>query len=271
MTSERMVDIGRGRVRLYETGEGACVLFLHAFPLGGAMWAPQLDRVPAGWRFLAPDLRGFGGSDRGVVPDATGATSLDDHVVDVRDLLGALGVRDAVIVGLSMGGYVAQAFVRHARQGVRALVLCDTRSEGDTAEARENRTRMRAAIAAEGARAAGTMIAKLLGPSTRRDHPQLQGRVRELIERNAPGGLDDALVALLTRPDMTPWLREIECPVQVIVGEEDEVSPVAVHRRMQREIRGASLATIPRAGHLSNLEQPEAFNELLHRFLAGLT
>ena len=85
--SERLVDVGRGRLRLCDAGEGACALFLHAFPLGADMWCPQLESVPAGWRFLAPDLRGFGGSDRGVVPDAIGAVSLEDHVADLRALL----------------------------------------------------------------------------------------------------------------------------------------------------------------------------------------
>ena len=117
------------RTRWLESGAGWPVLLIHAFPLNAEMWRPQLDQVPDGWRFIAPDLRGFGGSR----PSGAPVASLDDYAADLEVLLDHLKIDEAVMGGLSMGGYVTFALFRRAPDRFTGMLLADTRSQADTA------------------------------------------------------------------------------------------------------------------------------------------
>jgi pimeloyl-ACP methyl ester carboxylesterase len=128
---------------------------------------------------------------------------------------------------------------------------------------------MLALVQAKGpAAVADEMIPKLLGESTRRDRPDLVEHVRALILSNSSEAIADAITALKTRPDSTPLLSTIHLPTLILVGEEDTLTPPALSESMHRSIAGSELATIPRAGHMSNLEQPVAFNAAVAGFLA---
>lgn len=272
---ERFVSIGGRRVRYLEGGEGRAVLLVHAFPLVADMWRPQLEQVPAGWWFVAPDLRGFGGSARTgwgtEASDPRGAESVDDHASDLLGLVDTLGLDRPVVCGLSMGGYIAFALHRHAPSRLSGLVLCDTRPQADTPEGLDNRRRMLTELEAGGPAVVATaMLPRLLGPSTLAGQPDTADRVRALIERNTNAGIADAIRCLMTRPDVTADLGSIACPVLIVAGRDDALTPVGLHEDMHRAIAGSRLVVIERAGHLSNLEQPAAFNRALHGFLAGL-
>jgi 3-oxoadipate enol-lactonase len=245
-----------------ERPRGTLVL-LHAFPLNASMWERQLDLAEAGWRVVAPDLRGFG-DGAGDPP----AESLDDYAADLIDLLDALHVHDAVLGGLSMGGYVAFALLRRVPSYFRGLVLADTRSGADSPEGIEGRTRMRSLVAEQGVDAvADAMLPKLVGDETRRGRPEVVERVRAIIGANTPAAVSGALLAMMGRPDSTPLLATIHVPTLVIVGEEDVLTPPPEAEALQRAIGGADLVRVPGAGHLSNLEAPGAFNGALARFL----
>lgn len=227
------------------------------------MWEPQLPLAQHGWRVVAPDYRGMDGGT-----NDPPATSMDDYAADVLDLLDALHIDEAVIGGLSMGGYVAFALFRHAPRYFQGLVLADTRSQADTPEAVEGRKRLLSVTRAEGpAAVAEEMVPKLLGETTRRENPHLVERVRALILSSSSAAIGGAITALMTRPDSTPLLSSIHCPTLIVVGEEDGLTPPAMSRDLQRGIAGAELAVIRRAGHLSSLEQSAAFNAEIARFL----
>jgi pimeloyl-ACP methyl ester carboxylesterase len=264
--TDHVVDVRTHRVRVLEAGAGQPLLLVHGFPLGAAMWRPQLEAVPPGWRFIAPDLHGFGG-DRLETP----ARSMDGHAKDLLALLDTLGIDRAVVCGLSMGGYVAFALLRRAPERVAGLVLCDTRAEADTDEARAGRRTMRELLAQRGAGViADLMIPRLLGETTRRERPGVMDTVRGLIEANDAAGIDAAIEALLSRPDAVPQLAAIACPTLIVTGDEDTLTPLAFHQTLREVIPGAHLAVLPGAGHLSNLEQPAVFNAVLHQFLERL-
>ena len=270
MVTARELHTARGRIACLEAGAGWPLLLLHAFPLTAEMWRPQLERVPEGWRFIAPDMLGFG-RGRAMRPIPRGASAsgggppIDEYAADVGALMDSLELDAAVIAGLSMGGYVALAFYRQAPSRFTRLVLADTRSQADTADGRAGRAAMRQRLAAGGAAAvADDMLPTLLSDDA---DAAVVAHVRHLIEAADPAAIDAAIVAMMERPDSTPLLPQISCATLVLVGARDSITPVADAEAMQRAIRRSVLTVVPGAGHLSNLEQPGHFSRGLADFL----
>jgi pimeloyl-ACP methyl ester carboxylesterase len=190
---------------------------------------------------------------------------------DAAALLDHLGISKAVVVGCSMGGYAAFAMVRRHPDRLRGLVLQDTRAGADSEEARTNRHRLAERVLREGAGpVAEAFLPKLLGETTHRERPALVAQIRETILRTPPRGIADALAGLAARADSFPTLREIGVPTLLVCGAEDVLTPLADSEAMQRGIKGSRLEVIPRAGHLSNLENPEAYDRVLSEFLGSL-
>lgn len=251
-------------LRYFEAGSGRSAVLLHAFPLSADQWLPQLHRVPPGWRFIAPDLRGFRGVGPAFEDAGLAGLTMDDYADDVLALLTHLEIDRAVVCGLSMGGYVAFAMRRRAPGRVAGLVLSNTRAAADSDAAREGRDKMIDLARREGAAGiAREMVPKLLGESSRKQQPDLEDAVRRLILVNSTEGIVTALGAMKTRPDSTPLLEAIACPTLVITGEEDVIIPPAEAEAMQRAIPGSSLVMLPKVGHLSNLEAPGEWGKAL--------
>jgi 3-oxoadipate enol-lactonase len=259
----RRVAVHGVELALDDQGAGPVLLLVHGYPLDGTLWRHQTGAFP-GWRTLVPDLRGFGRSD---APDL--GYSMATYADDLAGLLDACGVDEVVLVGLSMGGYVALEFLRRHRPRVRALVLAGTRAQADSAEARKGREAAMA-DAREGGAAliADQMLPRLLAPSA----PEALVREARTMMAAAPvPGLLGALAAMRDRPDSTPLLPILAgLPTLVVVGSEDVLTPPRDAESMAKAIPGAKLARIEAAGHLAPLEQPEAFNRHLALFLAGL-
>lgn len=248
------------RMGYEDGGSGEAVLLLHAFPLSGAMWRPQVTALRERYRVIVPDLRGFGGTDA-----PPGAYSMDQHADDAAALLEYLGVARAAVVGLSMGGYIAFAFWRRHRDKVAALVLADTRAGADSAEGKAGREANARLAEEEGAAAiADKLIPGLVAP----DAPQaVRDELRALVLANSPEGIAGALRGMAARPDSTPDLAGIGVPTLVIVGAEDGLTPPAEAERIHAEVAGSALVQLDGAGHLSSLERPEAFNDAVRAFL----
>lgn len=263
-----------GELRLHYLDTGAAhappgdpVLLVHAFPLSSRMWEPQIEALGARRRLLAPDLKGFGASD---APEDGSAYSVEAYADELVGLLDRLAVARAAVVGLSMGGYIAFSMVRRHRSRVSALVLADTRAEADPPERVEARTKQQEQIArGELLEVQNGLIGALLAPATLQKKPDVVERVRTLMD-NPPAGYIGALEALKRRPDSTGDLASIDVPTLVIVGEDDELTPPQAARKMHEHIGGSRLVVIPEAGHLANLESPEAFNGALAESLLHL-
>jgi len=244
-------------------------VLLHAFPLGANMWEPQMRSIPKGWRLITPDLRGFGGTTEG--DSSIGALSMEDYAADVVDLLEELGIKRVTVGGCSMGGYAALALVASNPGLVDALILSDTRAGADTPEGRANRRNMLAIVDREGPQGvARDMMNRLIGPVTRETDPSIEANVRRLIKQQSPVAIRSAILRMMHRSDQTALLSSITVPTLIIVGEDDEITPVAESQKMAAAIKGSTLVTIPKAGHLPNLEQPDAFNAALGSFLSSL-
>jgi 3-oxoadipate enol-lactonase len=266
MIREARVSIGERSIRYLEAGAGWPVILLHAFPLNADMWRPQLERVPEGWRMLAPDLRGFGSGDATAVDGST--PTVDDFADDIDAFMDALKIADGVIGGLSMGGYIAFALCRRAPERFTAMVLADTKPQADTAEGREGRRRMIELVRAKGpAAVADQMLPNLVGSTTKASRPAVAAAVRTMIEAASADAIRAAAQAMLTRPDSTATLADIAWPTLVLVGAEDVITPLADAETMQRGIARSRLVVLPDAGHLSSLETPDGFSTALADFL----
>lgn len=239
------------------------VLLLHAFPLHSGMWARQIAALSPRHRVVAPDYRGLGRT-----PPSPGPSTMPVVAGDVRALLARLGVERAVVVGLSMGGYVALELFRQEPGLFRGLALCDTRATADTEEGRANRESFaRNALQHGLGWVAEEMIPKLL-----RENPGAAevDEVRDLVDGGTPEGVAAAQRGMAARPDSTATLAAIRCPAIVVVGEGDRMIPVADAEKLAAGIAGARLVRIPNAGHLPNIEAPEAFDRALLAFVDGL-
>jgi pimeloyl-ACP methyl ester carboxylesterase len=239
------------------------VLLLHAFPLHSGMWARQIAALEGKHRVIAPDYRGLGKS--GVPPEHW---TLDQLAQDVRALLAHLRIERAAVAGLSMGGYLAFELYRQAPGLFRGLALCDTRAGADDDAGRANREKFaRSAIEKGTGWVADEMIPKLLRPEP---DPAAVKEVRGLVTGGTPAGVAAAQRAMAQRPDSTPTLAAISCPTLVVVGEQDTLTPPAESEKMAKGVKGAALVRIPGAGHLPPIENAEAFNAALVKFVDGL-
>jgi len=254
----------RGLTLAYEeSGHGPALLFLHGYPLDRSMWRLQLHRLSSQARCIALDLRGCGESDAPV-----GIYDMDTFAGDVAGLMDHLKIERAVLCGLSMGGYIALAFAEHWPDRLAGLVLANTRAGADTEAGREARMNaVKVALEQGVAAIADSMMPRLLAVNTREQKPELVEQVREMMARQQAAGIAGALRGMAARPDRTALLSRINCPALIITGDSDALIPMSESEAMAAAIPGARLVVIPGAGHLSNLEQPEAFNTAIREFL----
>ncbi len=266
-TDRRSLLAGDVRLSLVDRGSGLPVLLTHGFPLNHAMWNAQIDVLARQYRVIAPDLRGFGDSD---VTD--GVVTMQQMADDLAALLDALQVdRPVVLCGLSMGGYVALAFVQKYAARLAGLVLCDTRAAADAPEAIAGRRVMAERALAEGPDfLVDAMRPKLFAAETLREHPQTVDSFEQMILATDPRGIAAASLGMGRRPDSTDRLAEVRCPTLVVVGSEDPLSPPQEMQAMAAAIDRAQFVEIPGAGHMSPMERPAEFNAALLEFLGSL-
>lgn len=245
-------------------GQGPAILFIHGFPLDHSTWEHQVAKLE-GWMRIAPDLRGMGQSD---APDL--GYSMSTYAQDLLALLTALGVDKAVVCGHSMGGYVAFEMARLARERIRGLVLVGTRAEADTPEIRKARDGSAAMAREKGAEAiADTMLGRMISPRNR-ELNGLAERLRRIMAATPVAGMLGAIGSMRDRPDSFPLLRTLtDLPVQILVGDEDEMIPVPRSQAMLEAAPHANLSIVSGAGHVPAMERPEITTALLSRFLAG--
>ena len=259
------VSVPGAELAVETRGAGDVVVFLHGFPFDRAMWRHQVATLPR-WKRVAIDLRGFGASSA-----PTDGASMSRYADDVIAVLDALGTKQAVFVGLSMGGYIIFELMRRYPERARALVLADTRAEADAPEGRKSRDELITVARVEGPDGlVKRQLPKLLAQETRRSRPELVREVGDMMKRASVPGIVGALEAMRDRPDSRPLLREIGVPTLVMVGAEDVPSPPAGAKAMAEAIPGARYAEVPAAGHLAPLEQPLVTSRLLLDFLNGL-
>lgn len=240
------------------------LLFLHAFPFCADMWKEQLSLFSEKFYCVAPDLPGFGDS---ALPDH--AVTFEHYVDSILKYLTDSKLDQAVWCGLSMGGYIALRMYERAPEKCRALILCDTKAGADGSEAKLKRWGAIQMLQKNRAEFIQTQWQALVGESSKTS-VSLKNRFEDLVSKVSDDGIATGLVALATRTDSVPMLSKIRVPVLVVVGEEDKVTPKSESELMVQAISGGQLKSLDRTGHLSNLENPQVFNQYLSEFLISL-
>lgn len=256
------VQIDNTTLAYTDTGSGRPVVLIHGYPFNRSLWNEQIAALSGSYRVIAPDLRGFGESD-----SSDGPSTMNRMAQDVALLLDHLGIPRVTIGALSMGGYVTFAFYKQFPSRVRGLILADTRAQADTEEAKQKRAQQAEKALSEGmAGIADAMLPKLLTPETVSKRPDIVKRVRDMMLKTKPEGAAAALRGMAERDDQTTL--KISVPTLIIVGAEDAITPVADSEKMNQAIAGSRLVVLENAGHVSNLERTEEFNEAMLDFLS---
>lgn len=252
------------KIHTYGISKNPPLLFLHAFPFSAAMWKEQITYLSEKFYCIAPDLPGFGET-----PLADHAVTLEYFTDSVIDYLKSEEIEKSVWCGLSMGGYVALRMYERAPELCRGLILCDTKAGADCNEAKLKRWDTIKLLQKSRKEFIAAQWKALVGESSR-DKTHLKARVEEMMNQVSAQGIAAGLVALATRTDSTEGLSKIAVPTLIVVGEEDTVTPPKEAEAMAKAIRGSELKKIPKAGHLSNLEDSQVFNQHLSSFLDSL-
>jgi 3-oxoadipate enol-lactonase len=249
-----------------DRGSGTPLVLLHGFPLDSRMWDAQVSELSSRWRVIAPDHRGFGQSR------SDQSFTIESLADDAHMLLRELGALPCVLTGLSMGGYVALAYARKYPTDLRALILIDTKAEGDSAEAKEGRQKMIDSARTGGSKAvADQMMPKMLAEETPKSRPHPAQAHRQMMEASPPKTIEHALTAMRDRSDQTANLPSIPVPTLILVGDHDRITPPDVAESMRSKIPHARLTIIQGAGHMSPMEQPAQVNQAITRFLSSLS
>lgn len=254
-------------VAFQEVGNGFPVILLHAFPLSGEMWEQQAEFLADNnFRVVLPDLRGFGETT-----NFADINTMEDMAKDISELLDTLKIEQAIIGGLSMGGYVLFNLYRLYPQKFKAIILCDTNYADDTEEKRHQRFELIDQIEDRGGQALiDNMLPHLIGEFTKNSNPELVENLTRMFSEINPQAAVAALRGMAERQDHTSLLTQIDIPTLLIFGEEDKVTNLEIAAKMKENIQSSIFVKIKNAGHYSNLEQPEMFNQAIIKFVHSL-
>ncbi|MFD4549795.1 alpha/beta fold hydrolase [Streptomyces sp. NPDC058466] len=239
------------------------LVLIHGHPFDHTMWAPQITAFATGRRVIAPDLRGYGAS-----PVTPGVTPLSAFAEDVAALLDELGVAEFVLAGLSMGGQIVMECYRQFPARIRGLVLADTFAAAETPEGKKVRNEMADRLLREGMRGyADEVLHKMVAPYA---DAEVAAHVHRMMTSTPPEGAAAALRGRAERPDYRDLLTRVTVPALVVVGADDEYTPVADAVALHAALPDSTLHVVESAAHMPNLERAEEFNGVLADFLAGL-
>jgi 3-oxoadipate enol-lactonase len=250
-------------------GEGDPILLIHGHPFDHTMWAPQTAALSKLYQVITPDLRGYGKS---TLPESL-PTRFEDYATDMLALMDTLSINSFHLAGLSQGGQIIMEIFRQAPARIKSLIFADTFAGLDTPEAKQGRYDTASRLETEGMDSyAGEVIYKMLKPEHVTTQPDVAAHVLLMMKASPAKGAATALRARSERIDyLTLVLPTINIPTLVLVGRQDEFTPVAKAEELQQNLQNCKLVIIEDAGHLPNLEHPNEFNAALLDFLKGIS
>ncbi len=257
-----------GIVMYYDDiGSGSPVVLVHGHPFDRTMWQPQIQALrAAGFRAVAPDLRGYGQSS--VTP---ACVTLDVFAADIEALMRHLELESVVVAGLSMGGQVAMELAKHFPERLAGLVLADTAPQAETYNGKRARYELADRLLREGMSAyAEEVLPKMLAPQNLAALPAVASQVLGMIRSTPAEGAAAGLRGRAQRPDYCQGLSSLDLPTLIVVGSDEELTTIDDARLLYELISHAELVVIDGAGHMPNLERDKEFNSALLSFLRSL-
>jgi len=243
-------------------GDKPALIFIHAFPLSSEMWKEQVEFFKKDFRVITYDVRGLGLS-----AEEDNLFTMEQYSDDFFAILDTLKIIKANVCGLSMGGYIALRSLVRDKSKFNSVVLCDTKAERDDNEGIIGRSiAIKSIKTGERKQFVDSFLNKLVWDVNQKND-NIMSFLTSIIDRNTDNGICGALNAMATRTDTTDYLKEVEIPSLIIVGEKDILIPVNFSEKMQSALMNSALKIIKRAGHLTNIENPNEFNSVLYRFL----
>jgi 3-oxoadipate enol-lactonase len=266
--TEKKINAGKITTSYYDEGEhdAPCIIFIHGFPFNKAMWENQVNELKDQYRAIAYDVRGHGSSESG-----TQLFSMHQFAADLFSFMDALNIKRAVVCGLSMGGYIALNALQQQPDRIAALILADTQCAADSEEGRKKRMETIDAIRKNGLfEYASNSIKKLFTEwslTSKKDEVRF---IEQTILRTDAETICNTLQALADRKETCTVLPQVTIPVLILVGQDDQITPPEAAQKMHNLVTQSTLKEIDQAGHLTNLENPERFNQHIKSFLSSL-
>lgn len=238
--------------------KGQHLLLIHGFPHDSRVWAPQIGALGEHLEVLAPDLRGFGKDDR----EITDVITMERYATDLKDLLDHHNIPKITVCGLSMGGYIAMAFIDLFPDRVDGSILCNTKASADSEEAREGRQKVAQQAFEQGVPViARAMLPKMLTSRTREQQPEIAAKIEQMMASQDPAAVAAAAKGMALRPDRRQWLKGLALRTTVITGDSDPLMELSTSVEMHEAVANSKLVVIQGAAHLSNIDQPVEFNK----------
>jgi 3-oxoadipate enol-lactonase len=260
------IQSGDAEIFYQVLGDGAPVVLLHPFPVHHEFWLPMAQALQGRYRLILPDLRGHGVSGIG-----EGPATMTKHAADVERVLNDAAVGRAIFVGASIGGYVLFEFLRRHMSRIEALVLCNTKAQADTPEARAVRRETAAGVLERGTEPFfESMLPKLMGKSTHTARPDLVQAALRMMRTMSTQDVAMVQHGMADRSDSISTLAAIKIPTLILTGDEDSMTGAPEAELMRKSIPGSALKIVARAGHYSPWEQPGEVGKVLRQFLDGV-
>ncbi len=268
MRNNFTIKINNVTIHYNDTGSSDVPLvFIHGFPFNRTSWYGQQNFFKSHRRVITYDIRGFGDSSN----DFDTQLSMSVFAHDFIHFLDALKIEKAVVCGLSMGGYILMNAFKTAPERFAAIVLCDTQCNADSAEAKEKRYKTIEEIKTNGLKKfADDFVKNVFHENSFRDKKEKVEEIRQVILQTSQQTIIESLKALAGRTETCSVLELIKVPTLIICGNKDKVTPPEKSEVIHKAIKHSTYLTIDKAGHLSNIDQPEEFNKQLGEFLKAL-
>lgn len=238
-----------------DEGNGTPLILIHAFPTDKELWAIQKKSLKKYFRVITFDLWGFGQSS----PVNGEAITMEEYADQVKQLLNQLHIQKAIIGGESMGGYITLSFLEKYPDSVQGLILSDTQSLADTPETKQKRELVALDVIENGTSnfINGFMTKALTSQASKKTKNSL----KDMLMKQDKLAVASAARGMALRHDTSNIISNSTLPMLIITGDQDALISPEQSENMHHLAKNSKLVTIKNAGHLSNLEQPELWNQ----------
>lgn len=239
------------------------LVFIHGFPYDHSMWEGQIELLKDNYFCVAYDIRGLGESSLG-----DGQYTMEAYVDDLFSIIKDLQLNKPILCALSMGGYITLRAVEKAQDLFSGLILCDTKSEADDDAAKLKRAAGISQIdKGDFVKFIDSFVTNCFAEETPVEDEEIFLSTLSKSHKHNPVGVKGAIIAIMSRTDTTSFLPKIKIPTLVLCGSFDKLTPPIGMRSLAEKIRDSEFAVIPRAGHMTPLENPKNVNDLIIGFL----